>query len=280
MFNLNFTKMETIVPATMPVTLDDIVFEHRNKEYGAFELRKTYSSTVNRAMWIGITLFSGLFVTSYIFAHQKEDKKELTGVIVNLQDIPKEELPPIEPLPEPEPPKPIEQVQTIKYVAPEVVNKPEVEEAPPTQDEMDKAVISTTTTPGKEAESITDTPPPVAPPAETKVAEVEESNEAFLSVESMPSFAGGVNEMYKFLGKTLKYPSAAQRSNVQGRVYMSFIVEKDGSITDVQVVKSVGFGLDEEATRAVKLMPKWIPGKQNGRNVRVKFTIPVTFKLD
>lgn len=272
--------METIVPATMPVTLDDIVFEHRNKAYGAFELRKTYSSTVNRAMWIGITLFSGLFVTSYIFAHQKEDKKELTGVVVILQDIPKDELPPIEEIPEPEPPKPIEQKQTIKYVAPEVVDNPDIEEAPPTPDEMEKAIISNVTTPGKEVEGIAETPPEVAPPAETKVAEVEESNEAFLHVEVQPTFAGGVSELYKFLSKTLKYPTQAQRSNIEGRVYLSFIVEKDGSITDVQVAKSVGFGLDEEAMRAVKLMPKWIAGKQNGRAVRVKFTLPVTFKLD
>lgn len=272
--------METTVPATTPVTLDEIIFEHRNKEYGAYELRKTYNATVNRAMWIGITLFSALFITSYIFARQKDKTEDLKKVEFILSDYKEPDTPPIEEIPKPEPPKPIEQVQTIKYVVPEVVENPKVEEAPPTNEEMEKSIISNVTTPGKESEGIGEAPPEVAPPAETKVAEVEESNEAFLSVESMPSFAGGLNEMYKFLGKTLKYPSAAQRSNVQGRVYMSFIIEKDGSITDVQVAKSVGFGLDEEATRAVKLMPKWIPGKQNGRNVRVKFTIPVTFKLD
>jgi protein TonB len=86
--------------------------------------------------------------------------------------------------------------------------------------------------------------------------------------------------MYKFLGKNLKYPTAAQRANIQGKVFLSFIVEKDGSITDIETMKGIGFGCDEEAMRVVKLMPKWIAGKQNGRNVRVKFTIPVFFRLD
>lgn len=272
--------METHVPATMPVTLDEMIFEHRNKEYGAYELRKTYTSTVNRAMWIGITLFSALFITSYIFAHQKDDTEKITDVILNPENYRQLDEPPIEPLPEPEPPKPIEQKQTIKYVVPEVVEKPQVEEAPPTPEEMEKAIIADVTTPGKEVEGIGEAPPEVAPPAETKIAEVVEDNTPFLHVEIQPTFAGGTSEMYKFLNKTLKYPSAAQRANVDGKVFVSFIVEKDGSITDLQVLKSVGFGLDEEATRAIKLMPKWIPGKQNGRNVRVKFTMPVIFKLE
>jgi protein TonB len=272
--------METPVPATMPVTLDEILFEHRNKDYGAYELRKTYTSTVNRAMWIGIAIFLALFITSYIFAHQKKEEKILKEISVTIENIPTEELPPVEEIPEPEPPKEVQPKQEIQYTDIKVVENTETETPPPTQAEMEDVIISTKNVEGDKVESIAEAPPEVAPPAETKVAEVEESNEAFLSVEVNPSFVGGVSEMYKFLGKTLKYPSAAQRANVEGRVYMSFIVEKDGSITDVQVLKAVGFGLDEEATRAVKLMPKWIPGKQNGRNVRVKFTMPVIFKLE
>lgn len=273
--------METHVPATMPVTLDEMIFEHRNKEYGAYELRKTYTSTVNRAMWIGITLFSALFITSYIFAHQKDEEKKLREVSVTIQDIPQENLPPVEEIPEPEPPKQVEQIQVEKFLEPKVVETTEIEEVPPTQAELAVAAIGNEDKEGTETTSvISETPPEVAPPAETKIAEIEDDNKEFLSVEVSPSFVGGVSEMYKFLGKTLKYPSAAQRQNVEGRVYMSFVVEKDGSITDVHVMKGIGFGCDEEATRAVKLMPKWISGKQNGRNVRVRFTIPVAFKLD
>ncbi|RFS17073.1 energy transducer TonB [Emticicia sp. C21] len=273
--------METPVTATTPVTLDEILFEHRNKDYGAYELRTTYKSTVNRAMWIGITAFSALFITSYIFAHQKEKVEKVTIFELNPGLIKPDELPPVEPLPEPEPPKEIVEVKTEKFMEPKVVETTEMEEVPPTQAELEVAAISNVDKEGPEtSDIITEVPPTVAPPAEVKVAEVEESNEAFIHVEVQPTFAGGVSELYKFLNKTLKYPSAAQRNNVGGKVFMSFIVEKDGSITDIQVAKGVGFGLDEEATRAVKLMPNWNPGKQNGRNVRVRFTLPVTFKLE
>jgi protein TonB len=232
-------------------------------------------------MWIGITAFSALFITSYIFAHQKEDTKKVTEVILNVQDIPKEDLPPVEEIPEPEPPKEdVQPKKEVQYMDIKVVENTENETPPPTQSEIDDAIISTKNVEGDKVESIAETPPEVAPPAEVKVAEIEESNEAFIHVEVQPSFAGGTSEMYKFLSKTLKYPSPAQRANVEGKVFMTFIVERDGSITDVQVIKAVGFGLDEEATRAIKLMPKWIPGKQNGRNVRVKFTMPVIFKLE
>ncbi len=273
--------METHVPATTPVTLDEILFEHRNKDYGAYELRKTYTSTVNRAMWIGITLFSALFITSYIFAHQKEKVEKVTSVDLNPTLIQPDEIPPVEPLPEPEPPKEVVEVKTEKFMEPKVVETTEIEEVPPTQAELDVAAISNVDKEGPETNDIiTEAPPALVPPAEVKVAEVEEDNKPFLHVEVQPTFAGGTSEMYKFLSKTLKYPSAAQRANVEGKVFMTFIVERDGSITDVQVIKAVGFGLDEEATRAIKLMPKWIPGKQNGRNVRVKFTMPVIFKLE
>lgn len=277
MFNLNFTKMATIAT---PATLDEIVFEHRNKDYGAYELRKTYTVTVNRAMWIGITLFTGLFVTSYIFAQQKDKVEDQKEVIINLQDIKEQEEPPVEQIPEPEPPKEVQQIKEVQYVDVKVVENTDNETPPPTQSDIEDAIISTKNVEGDKSEGIAETPPAVAPPAETKVAEIVEDNTPFLIVEVQPSFVGGLNEMYKFLGKTLKYPSAAQRSNIEGRVFMSFIVERDGSITDVLVAKGIGFGCDEEATRAVKQMPKWIPGKQNGRNVRVKYTIPVTFKLD
>lgn len=261
--------METRIPATTPVTLDEMIFEHRNKDYGAYELRKTYTSTVNRAMWIGITFFSALFITSYIFAHQTDNTKEEHGVILTLQDIPveKEEIL-VEKPKEPEPPKEIQPKKEIQYTDIKVVENTKNETPPPTQSEIADAIISTKNVEGDKVESIIEAPPAVAPPAEAKVAEIEDDNKEFITVEMSPSFMGGASELYKFLGKTLKYPSAAQRQNIEGRVYMSFVVEKDGSITDVKVIKGIGFGCDEEATRAVKLMPKWIPGKQNGRNVR------------
>ena len=273
--------METKASGAMaPVTLDEIVFEHRNKDYGAYELRTTYTSTVNRAMWIGITLFVGLFLTSYIFAQQKETAG--INVIVCTLDLlpPEAEKPLIEKIPEPEPVKPIEQIKSLEYVAPKVVENTLDETPPPTQDEIATAIISTKTQEGRDAESIAEVPPAEPVTEVVKATEIEEDNTAFLHVEMNPSFVGGTAEMYKFLSKNLKYPAQAQRQNIQGKVFLSFIVEKDGSITDVQVAKGIGFGCDEEASKAVKLMPKWIAGKQNGRNVRVRFTIPVIFKLE
>ena len=98
-------------------------------------------------------------------------------------------------------------------------------------------------------------------------------------VEQMPSFPGGPAELMKWLGSHVQYPAIAQENGVQGRVIVAFVVEKDGSVTDVTVVRSVDPSLDKEAARVVRQMPKWIPGKQNGAAVRVKYNVPVTFKL-
>ena len=95
----------------------------------------------------------------------------------------------------------------------------------------------------------------------------------------MPSFPGGPAELMKWLGSHVQYPAIAQENGVQGRVIVAFVVEKDGSVTDVTVVRSVDPSLDKEAARVVRQMPKWIPGKQNGAAVRVKYNVPVTFKL-
>ena len=110
------------------------------------------------------------------------------------------------------------------------------------------------------------------PPAveETKVYDV---------VEQMPSFKGGESALMNYLKNAIHYPAIAEENGIQGRVVCTFVVERDGSITDVKVARSVDPSLDKEATRVIKSMPKWIPGKQNGSSVRVKFTLPVTFRL-
>ena len=106
-----------------------------------------------------------------------------------------------------------------------------------------------------------------------------EENKVFDVVEQMPSFPGGPQALLQYLNSNVKYPVVAQENGVQGRVVISFVVEKDGSVTDVQVAKSVDPSLDKEAQRVVKSMPHWIPGKQNGSAVRVKYVVPVSFKL-
>ena len=108
---------------------------------------------------------------------------------------------------------------------------------------------------------------------------VEEKNKVFYIVEQMPSFPGGTVQLMKWLAEHVQYPAGALKTSVQGRVIIAFVVERDGSITDVNVVRSVDPSLDKEAARVVRNMPKWIPGKQNGAPVRVKYNVPVTFRL-
>lgn len=118
----------------------------------------------------------------------------------------------------------------------------------------------------------------VAPPVVEEEVVPEET--IFQIVEEMPSPAGGTQALYEYLAKNIRYPIAALESGVQGRVYLNFVVEKDGSITDVKVLRGIGAGCDEEAVRVVKAMPKWSPGKQLGRPVRVLYSIPVIFNLN
>lgn len=107
----------------------------------------------------------------------------------------------------------------------------------------------------------------------------EEENVVFQVVETMPSFPGGDGELMKFLGNNVKYPVIAQENGIQGRVICQFVVNRDGSIVDVEVVRSVDPSLDKEAIRVIKSMPAWSPGKQLGKSVRVKYTLPVNFRL-
>lgn len=119
----------------------------------------------------------------------------------------------------------------------------------------------------------------IAPPVEVKEEE-EPEDVIFYVVESMPEFPGGTQAMYKYIGENLKYPVIAQENGIQGRVVCQFTVNKDGSLVDIEVVRSAGDpSLDKEAVRVIKSMPKWKPGKQRNQPVRVKFTLPVNFKL-
>ena len=106
-----------------------------------------------------------------------------------------------------------------------------------------------------------------------------QKDEVYSIVETMPSFPGGQNALVAYIQKNLNYPQSARENGIQGRVYVNFVVEKDGSISNVKVNRGIGGGCDEEAVRVVKAMPKWIPGVQNGQTVRVSYMMPIVFKL-
>ncbi len=160
-------------------------------------------------------------------------------------------------LPPPPPPPAPEIVEIINVVEDDVkVDAIKIE----TEDDKNKAVVI------------------AAPVAGPTIVE-EDDNVVFQVVEKMPSFPGGDAALFKFLGDNVKYPVIAQENGVQGRVICQFVVNRDGSIVDVEVVRSVDASLDKEAIRVIKSMPKWSPGQQRGKPVRVKYTLPVNFKL-
>ncbi|WP_439556827.1 energy transducer TonB [Dyadobacter sp.] len=266
-------------------TLDDIVFADRNKAYGAFELRKGYRADVTKATIIGAVLFVlAMFTPSIINKLTAGQEEEEVMVEVDLMKIPPPPIDPAEPPPPPPPPVEQPKVNTVKFLPPEVKKDEEVPEEvpPPTVEEIKEAVVADKTIEGDpNANEIIVAPEAVAAPSKGTVVEAApEPEKVFTVVEQQPEFPGGTSEMYKYLSKNIKYPSAASRANVSGRVFMSFVVNTDGSIQDVSVLKGLGFGCDEEAIRVVKAMPKWKPGKQSGRAVRVKYNLPINFQLE
>ena len=157
----------------------------------------------------------------------------------------------------PPPPPPVQEVEVLNVV----------------EDEKEVAHVEINTEENKEEVII-------APPVEEVKEEEEEEQVVFVVVETMPEFPGGQAALFKYLSENVKYPVIAQENGIQGRVICQFVVNKDGSIVDVEVVRSGGdASLDKEAVRVIKSMPKWNPGKQRGKAVLVKYTVPVNFKL-
>ncbi len=254
----------------------DIVFDGRNKEYGAYELRKENNKNTNKAIFAGVIFFSlaiaSPLIISLIKGSLEDTKDKFKETEVVLTPPPSlDKTPPPPPPVEPPPPK----VDQIKFPPP-VVKKDEevVEEEPPTIEDIKKADPGEKTVKGDpNADIKIDEPVGDGPVNQVKT---EEDTQVYTSVEVLPSFNGDYG---KFLQKNLRYPPIARENNIQGRVIVNFVVEKDGSLTDVKVVRGIGGGCDEEAVRVIKSSPKWNPGVQNGRNVRVNYTIPIFFQL-
>ncbi|NLA61875.1 MAG: energy transducer TonB, partial [Bacteroidales bacterium] len=165
-----------------------------------------------------------------------------------------------DPTPPPPPPPPEPEVPEIIEVTEErVETKIDLSSL---EDDQSKAQIQSYTPP----------PPP-------KPVEEEATEEIFVVVEQQPEFPGGMSALMKFLGDNIKYPVIAQENGIQGRVITNFVVERDGSITDVNVVRGQDPSLDKEAVRVIQTMPRWKPGQQRGKAVRVRFTLPVVFRL-
>jgi len=251
--------------------MDEIVFEHRNKTYGAYILRKLYNKNMNRALLLAvIILLAGLAYplasSYYAKARAGYIEKAASAEFIDM-DKPKEEAPPPPP---PPPPPPAALEQKVKFVAPIVTTEEVVEDA----DIFNQDELAQTT---NEAVVVTEEVAEVE--TKVEVIEVEETKPVFTIVEEMPSFPGGEAERNKFLATNIVYPQQATENGIQGTVYVSFVVDSKGNVTDVKILRGIGGGCDEEALRVVKMMPKWHPGKQNGKQVRVLFNMPIYFKL-
>lgn len=119
----------------------------------------------------------------------------------------------------------------------------------------------------------------VAEPENQSAKANGEGNEIYTAVEHSAQFPGGIKKFYEYLANNIKYPADARKNNVQGKVFLTFVVEKDGSLSDIKVMRGIGSGCDEEALRVIKASPKWVPGTQNGRTVRQQYTAPIGFSL-
>ena len=257
--------------------MNDIVFEGRNQSYGAYVLRKIYNKHVSLATIIAIAVFI-LFLSAPLIANLLAGEEEVVVTeekIVELTEPPSLENKPPPPPPPDLPPPPPPVVSTVKFTPPIIKKDEEVreEEEIPDQKELEDVVIATKTVEGNtNVETLTE----VAAP--TEVGEVVE-DKIFTFVEQQPTFPGGDAEFSKFIRKNLKYPPAAQRNGLEGIVVLQFVVNKEGEISDVTVVKKLGGGTDEEAARVAKLLPKYVPARQNGRPVSFRYTLPIRFSL-
>ena len=261
----------------------DLVFEGKNQAYGAYKLRKGTTKRNIIAMIsilaAAVVVFSIVAIKSVIEANR--GKVDVTQV-TEISQINKKAEVKQKPKGDVEPEKVVERVKSsVKFTAPVIKRDDQVkpEDEIKTQEEImsSKTAIGALDVKGNDdaagevlkiKEAVAQPEP--KPEVETKIFEV---------VEQMPQFPGGDAALMKFLSENVKYPVVAQENGVQGRVVISFVVERDGSITDVKVARSVDPSLDREAARVVKSMPNWIPGKQNGSAVRVKYNVPVSFRL-
>jgi len=248
-------------------SFDDIVFEIRNKQYGAYVLRKKYSRNVIISILIGIIILATAVITPYLNAkalesRQKRAERQVEIKMENL-DQPNENVVP----PPPPPPPPADVVQQARYIPPVVVDsvKPEEVAQLMTADEAQTEVRNEEVI---EVQGVKE-----------EVQEEEAKPEPFYVVEEMPLFPGGEIELQKYLAEHTQYPEVAKENNIQGKVIVKFCVTPKGGVDKASILKGVDPELDREAIRVVNTLPVFKPGKQGGKPVPVWFVVPINFQL-
>lgn len=263
-FNINVMESEfKKVPS-----FNDIVFEARNKEYGAYVLRANYSRNIMLALMAGVFIMASATIVPYLKFRAVDSRLTQEDRLVEIRlenlDQPVEQV-----TPPPEPPAAQEILQQAKYVPPLVVDsvRPEDEIQLMTADQAQIEV--------QDSEVIEE----IVQVAEEVGGTEEEEAEPFYVVEEMPMFPGGDAEIQRYIGANVVYPEVAKENNIQGRVIMKFCVTPAGGVDQISVLKGVDPELDAEVIRVLKTLPKFKPGKQGGKPVPVWYTIPINFKL-
>lgn len=251
-------------------SFDDIVFENRNREYGAYRLRKKYSRNVIIAMLIGVIAIGTAVITPYLNAKAvtKREKRTERQVEIKMEnlDAPTEVVAP----PPPPPPPAEEVVQQARYVPPVVVDSVKPEEAVQLMT-ADQAQIE-----------VQDADVNIIEEVAVVAVEVQEEDseaEPFVVVEEMPMFPGGEVELLKWISDNTQYPEIAKENNIQGKVIVRFCVTSKGTVDRVSILKGVDDELDKEAIRVVQTLPAFKPGKQGGKPVPVWYMVPINFTL-
>lgn len=264
----------------------DLVFEGRNQAYGAYQLRK---GTAKRNVWaliiVGLAaalLYLGLQLQKMAEANKKVENTQAVE-LAKLNTEKKEAKVEKKEIIKQEPEKVVEQVKSsVKFTAPIIKKDSEVKEEDEIKlDEVQKSdkAVGAFTVEGNDEVGGAVLKAKEEIPAPEPPKHVVEETKIFTVVEQMPMYPGGDAALMGYLRDNIHYPTIAAENGVQGRVVVGFVVERDGSITDVKILRGVDPSLDREAMRVVKSMPRWNPGKQNGSAVRVKYQVPVSFRL-
>ncbi len=248
----------------------DMVFEGRNKAYGAYVLRKENPKVTLIALLIGSSVFAGLLALPMINWSSSDDAEQEKVTMVDMAKIdippPVEEVKPL--IPPPPPPPPAPKVDEVKFVKPKVVEKEKVVEEIKTIEELKDKNVGAKDIKGRDDGKIVIDAPSGEGEKDVKIVE---DNTVYQAVEVKPDFPGGLQKFYDFVGKNYRAPE----EDIKGSVYVQFVVEKDGSLTDIKVMRDLGYGTGAEAIRVLKKSPRWKPGIQNGRPVRVLYSLPI-----
>ena len=263
---------------------NDIIFEDKNKTYGAYELRQTSGYRHLVAIIGCLVLAAFVAVLPTLIDTVKSLRPPVDNIsdvtaLADLNQVDEEQKQQNDIVEATEPPPPPLK-STIQFIEPEIVSADEIKEDQQlkSQEELQasKVQISTQTIEGTDEAHGVD----IADLEEhVKVAD-ESETKVFDVVEQQPEFPGGNSALMKYLNDNIVYPVVAQENGIKGKVTLKFVVNRDGLVSNIQILKGVDPSLDKEAIRVVQSMPKWIPGKQNGKAVNVYFTLPVTFQLN